>query len=159
MNDSAKTIASRMRGCTGADAVAREALTILLEATGASGGHLFCMAKGRRLQLVASSEHLRDVQEVRGALEGFVQKELSSEALTTALEAVTVPPGGMRGVGERNFEPLILLGKYDGDAVIAGVAALYYPGAGRTTLRRSTLEALTHALITHELAEPVACVS
>lgn len=158
MND-AKTVANRLRSCSGPDAIAKEALTILLEATGASAGHLFCLANGR-LRLVASSETAQDINELTSALDAFLQKELASDIVTTALETATLPPSALRRApGAKPAEPLVLLGKHEGDAVIAGIAALHYSGEGRPVLRRSMLEALTNALITSKLAQPVACVT
>lgn len=159
MKESGRNVVSRIDGCTGPEAKAREALAILMEATGAVEGQLFCLAKGR-LKLVASSgEPSVEVRDLRGALEVFLQKEYAGEMITTKLESNSMAPNALRGAaGQAGFEPLALLGKHEGEAVVAGVAALKYTGAARPSLRRATLEALTQALITSDLAEPLACM-
>jgi hypothetical protein len=154
MNESAKHIGNRLRNCSGRDAKAREALSILLEATGARDGHLFCFA-GARLQHVASIGSAQDARTMLPALESMLKHEFASNMISTVITNATLPPRADEQLG--GAEPLVLLGKHAGDTVLAGVAALRYAGDARQTVRRATVEALVHAMIDAKLAEPLAC--
>ena len=154
MNESAKHIGHRLRNCSGRDAKAHEALSILLEATGARDGHLFCFA-GSRLQHVASIGSSGDARTMQPALEAMLKREFASNLITTVLSNATLPPPTAAQLG--GAEPLVLLGKLAGDTVLAGVAALRYASDARQTVRRAPIEAVAHALIDAKLAEPLPC--
>jgi hypothetical protein len=158
MNDSKQSIASRIQACPSRDAMAREALSILIDATGASGGHLFCLSKGRLLP-VASSEPARKPRELQLALEHMLKREYGGDLVTTIYDASNMTPAAIQPLEQQDGEPLVLLGNHGGDTVVAGVAVLRYPDGARSALHRRTLDELTRALVAVKLADPVVCAS
>jgi len=158
MKDSKQPIVSRIEACTSREAKAREALNILIETSGARGGHLFCLSKGRLLP-VASTEPNRSLRELQVTLELMLKREYAGDLVTTALEPATLPPAAMGGPELQDGEPVVLIGNHDGETVVAGVAVLRDPDPARETLPRRVLDELTRALVTVQLADPMVCAS
>lgn len=154
----AHTVQSRLFGCVGAAERAEAGLRVLLEASGAEQGYLFGLRDNRLHQLAPTEAEAAGPAALREWLEGYLRTELKGEVSTVIDSGMHDSEEASRFRDERGreFEPVLLHGRHEGDTVVAGVAAIHYPSAKRLTLRPGVIEALTEILIADGVVEPVA---
>lgn len=154
--DPARTVYSRMLTCVSPAERSEKGLQLLLEATGASAGHLFGLRSGR-LSWLAGGDATEPSAALVRTLETFMQHELEDESRGR----VTLQPAALASVVDdwgREFVPLVLRGKHRGEAMIAGLVALHYEDDEQPPRRRAMLEAIIDALIAGDIVDPITCV-
>jgi hypothetical protein len=158
-HDAARTVYSRMLTCVSPAERSEQALQLLLEATGARTGHLFGLRSGR-LHWLSSGDQSEAPRALEHTLEDYWKRQLDNE--TEAGPTLDFRPAPLETFIDdqgREFEPLLLRGKHQGEAMIAGVAALHYDEDDRPEPRKAMLHALVAALISGDVVDPITCVA
>ena len=127
-------------------------LRLLLAGTSALSGYLFGLQRGR-LRLLARIAAAEPSEELLSSLQSFLADRLDQDStVTQAMMAEPSAPDATLDV-----EPLLLSGNWNGEEVVAGVAALIYDT--RSTRRvpdRRVISALMTSLLRHVDTEPIA---
>jgi hypothetical protein len=154
--DAARTVYSRMLTCISPVERAQTGLQLLLEATGAKAGHLYGLSSGA-LRLLSSADEIAPPAALAAALEDYLRRQFDPEmAVLRAPDlAAAQPLEGFEDELGREFSPLLLCAKHQGEQMVAGVAALYLSDDERPEPRRAMLDAVIEALIAQDIVDPI----
>jgi hypothetical protein len=138
------TLSSRLQGCIDRAERAREALRVLLESTGATGGFLFELQRGG-LELLASVE---EEAPMPALLQMLAERAIANldpdDSATSMILAADDEPltAVFKDESGRSYEPMVLTG--DDHPVL--LAALRYTTDERRPVRHEMLESMALAL-------------
>jgi hypothetical protein len=152
-------VQARIERCASADERARTALHVLLEATGASSGHLFGLRDGR-LSWLASSEQAQPEPTLTAQLERYLHAQLEAGGAATELaSSASYDSAESRFTDARGraFEALLIESRGSGENVIGAVAALHGERVAAAEVSRALLETLAAGLLEHDDVDPVTC--
>jgi hypothetical protein len=149
------TAVSRMAECVDGEERARCTLTLLLEETGATQGHLYGWLSGRLNHLAAMPETPPPAA-LESALQSYVEGELRAADTTAAGGAAGPRDGPFVQSGLAGLRPILLCALRDGESVVVAVAVLS-PGAGAGRKPSSKLLAtLAQSLLEHDDVDALA---
>jgi tetratricopeptide (TPR) repeat protein len=171
-------VQSRMLECPDRDERARCALAILIEYIQPDQAFLYGLREGRAT-LMCALDDAPQPELLCAAVQRYVQRELEYEEATefvapqpSGAEPMSLGSGAQSGiqletqattlatdVSGRNFHPLLLASRREGQVTIAAVVALRFRVGQRKMPPPSVLEMVADSLIANDDVDPVTCIA
>jgi hypothetical protein len=143
------TVLSRMADCIDDRERFRCALTLLIEETRASSGHLYGWLSGRLTHLAAVPAAPPPTG-IDADLQHFVEAELRASEITAKGGASEPSPPSVRDLATGPLQPVLLCADRDGEPTVAAVALLGFGGSTWRKPSRQLLSKLAQALLDHD---------
>jgi hypothetical protein len=143
------TVLSRLEDCVDHHERFGCALTLLLEETGATVGHLYGWLSGRLTHLSALPEQ-EPPTDIDTDLESFVEAELRATDITAKGGGVEPRSSKFPDVGTATLRPVLLCAERDGEPTVAAVALLGFALNAVRNPSRQLLATLAESLLDHD---------
>jgi hypothetical protein len=143
------TVLSRMADCIDDRERFRCALTLLLEETRASAGHLYGWLSGRLTHLAAVPSAVPPA-DIAADLQHFVEAELRASEITAKGGASEPSPPSVRDLTAGPLQPVLLCADRDGEPTVAAVALLGFGVSRWRKPSRLLLLKIAESLLDHD---------